>query len=278
MFVKSIAYLLALTLPCCGYGQAAPPAASNGTQQQAHASFEVATIKPVAKCTSSPAVSVTPSGRWSVGCQPLVVLVRLAYLPRLQEGSVSGGPKWAESDLYDVVGQLGAADGHGWNAMSYREQMEAAKPYLRQLLADRFSLKIHTDTKTTEVYALVQSKSGAKLTEVAHPPPKPTEQETKSTDIPTGGFRIVNNRLIARAVQLPNLLWLFAGRSGYEDAPVVNRTGLDGYYDFEMALPDFKEKPEFERQMKIQLGLEIKRQKAALTDVVIDQAERPTPN
>ena len=247
-------------------------------QESVHPSFEVATVKPVARCTSSRFVTFTQSGRLSVGCQPLAIFVRLAYLPQIQEGNVLGGPKWVQTDLYDIVAKVDDADMHGWNAMSYREQLEAVKPLLQQLLAERFSLRIHTETHIADVYALVQTKGGAKLREVAQPPLSAGDEHTKNADAPAGGFKIVNNRLIARAVQIPNLLWFFTGRSGYDDAPGVNKTGLQGYYDFEMALPDFQDKAEFERQMKLQLGLQIERQKAPLTTVIIDQAEKPTPN
>ncbi|HXE07071.1 MAG TPA: TIGR03435 family protein [Acidobacteriaceae bacterium] len=220
------------------------------TAAQASPSFEVATIKPVARCTAPIVATFTQSGRLNVGCQPLVILIRLAYFPRLQEGDVTGGPKWSQTELYDLVAKVDDADMAGWNRMNYREQLKVVQPLLQQLLADRFNLKTHTNTRTTRAYALVQAKGGAKLKDVS--PPDQQNQivgdaAPKSTDPPVGGFRIVNNRMIARAVQIPNLLWFFAGRSGYEDAPAVDRTGLDGYYDFEMRLPDFNDKAEFER-------------------------------
>ncbi|HWG16675.1 MAG TPA: TIGR03435 family protein [Acidobacteriaceae bacterium] len=249
------------------------------TAAQASRSFEVATIKPVARCTAPIVATFTQSGRLNVGCQPLVILIRLAYFPRVQEGDVTGGPKWSQTDLYDLVAKVDDADMAGWNRMNYREQLKVVQPLLQQLLADRFKLKAHTDTRMIQAYALGQAKGGAKLKEV--PPPDQHNQivgdaAPKSTDPPVGGFRIVNNRMIARAVQIPDLLWFFAARSGYEDAPAVDRTGLDGYYDFEMKLPDFNDKAEFERQMSEQLGLRIQQQKVPLPTIVIDQAERPS--
>jgi uncharacterized protein (TIGR03435 family) len=245
---------------------------------QAPRSFEVATIKPVVKCTTSTAVELTESGRLSIRCQPLASFIRLAYFPRIQEGSVTGGPKWAQTDLYDLVAKVDEADMAGWAAMSYRERLKAVQPQLQQLLAARFKLQTHQDAHATEAYALVQAKGGAKLKEVPAPPQHQDadEEDQKSTTPPPGSFRIVNDRLIARAVQIPNLVWLFAARSGYEDAPAVDKTGLDGYYDFEMKLPEFTDKAEFERQMNDQLGLRIEEHKVPLPTIVIDQAERPS--
>lgn len=253
---------------------------------QAPRSFEVETIKPVAKCpaTTSTAVELTDSGRLSIRCQPLVSFIRLAYFPRIQEGNVTGGPRWAQTELYDLVAKVDEADMTGWNAMSYRERLKAVQPQLQQLLAARFQLQTHQDAHATEAYALVQAKGGAKLKEVPAPPLHPDadhpdqkqDQEEDSINPKPGSFRIVNNRLIARAVQIPNLVWLFAARSGYEDAPAIDKTGLDGYYDFEMKLPDFNDKAEFERQMNDQLGLRIEEHKVPLPTIVIDQAERPS--
>lgn len=250
------------------------------TAQRVPSSFEVATIKPVSVCTSSTVVTLTDSGRLNVGCQPLDILIRLAYFPRLREGNVTGGPRWVETDLYDLVAKVDEADMTGWIAMSYDERLKVVQPFLQQLLAKQFNLKTHTDTHTTQVYALVQAKGGVKLKEV---PPPSTDNSTnegsqKSTGPTPGGFRIVNNRLIARAVQIPNLLWFFAARCGFDDAPTVDRTGLDGYYDFDMKLPDFSDKAEFERQMNEQLGLRLEQRKVPLPAIVIDQAEKPSPD
>jgi uncharacterized protein (TIGR03435 family) len=180
--------------------------------------------------------------------------------------------------LYDVVGKVDEAGITGWNAMTSTQRLKAVQPYLQQLLAERFKLKEHTEPHAFEAYALMQSKGGAKLKEVASPPSQttPEKDESDSTDPRPGTFRILNNRLVARAVQIQNLLWLFAGRSGFEDAPTIDRTGLNGFYDFEMALPDFQDKAEFERRMNEQLGLRIAQQKVQLPTVVIDEAEKPS--
>ena len=253
-------------------------ASSSRMEGQKAQAFEVATIKPVAKCTSSVVAVATESGRFSVGCQPLVTLIRLAYFPRIQEGNVTGGPKWVQTDLYDVVGKVDEAGTAGWSVMSDTQRLRAVQPYLQQLLTERFKLKEHTAPHAFEAYALVQAKGGAKLKEVDTPPSHQTadKDEADSTAPRPGTFRIVNNRLVARAVQIQNLLWLFAGRSGFEDAPAIDRTGLNGYYDFEMALPDFQDKAEFERRMNEQLGLRIAQEKVQLPTVVIDEAEKPS--
>jgi uncharacterized protein (TIGR03435 family) len=241
-------------------------------------SFEVATVRPSPpKCVLPNVEMVLPSGRLTIGCQPLTILVRLAYLQTLQGGDVTGGPKWAQTDLYDITAKVDQSDMSGWSAMSDTGRRAAVRPLLQELLAKRFKLKTHTEMRVTTVYALVQSKGGAKLKKVDWPQPtedNASDDETKASP-PVGGFKIAGDRMVARAEQMPKLLWFFMGRSGYEDAPFVDKTGLEGYYDFEMKLPEVSDKAEFELQLEKQLGLKIRVEKSAIPVVVIDGAEKP---
>jgi uncharacterized protein (TIGR03435 family) len=177
-----------------------------------------------------------------------------------------------------VVAKVDEADMVGWSAKSDIDQRTAVRPSLQELLAERFKLKIHMEMHVTEVYALVQSKGGAKLKAVDLPQRSEDEsvENNDKTSPPIGGFRITGDRMVARAEQMPKLLWFFAGRSGYEDAPLVDRTGLSGCYDFEMKLPEFSDKAEFEHQLHEQLGLQIQMQKVSIPTIEIDGAEKPS--
>ena len=72
-----------------------------------------------------------------------------------EDGTVEGGPKWAETDQWDIEAKMDEADMGGWEKLSDRERMERVRPLLRALLEDRFKLKVHTEMKVTPVYALV---------------------------------------------------------------------------------------------------------------------------
>jgi hypothetical protein len=133
--------------------------------------FDVASIRP---CVAgdpgvgdrsgggSPPPSWSP-GRVTVTCQPVIVLIREAYIHYAGDQShsafetfttpVEGGPGWMDSDGYTVNAE---AEGGPSRAMMMG-------PILRALLEDRFKLQIHRETKEVQVYALTVAKSGPKL-------------------------------------------------------------------------------------------------------------------
>lgn len=82
----------------------------------------------------------------------------VAYAYTLTVGLVSGGPPWITSDRYDMVALEpdGSRPTAGQNLLMFQN-----------LLADRFKLKIHRETKQLPVYNLVIGKNGAKVVESA---------------------------------------------------------------------------------------------------------------
>jgi len=190
-----------------GLGQTAAPGPT----------FEVATIKP-----SPPFdMSLLPSGKAHVGLRidkgyadfgdfPLLSLVAYAY--RVKPYQISG-PDSMNSKSFDVLGKLpeGASKG------SVPEMMQA-------LLAERFNLKLHTETREVKVYALVVTNGGSKL----RPKPADYQPDYKMKDWgPTGPPRgeLVPTTLESYARTLSSAL----------DRPVVDQTGLKG----EFMLPVF---------------------------------------
>src|SRR5262249_11691214 len=73
----------------------------------------------------------------------------------IDDSQISGGPPWMDSDRYDIV-----AKGEGNPSVDQLREM------LQKLLADRFNLKLHRESKELPVYSLVPAKGGAKLKEV----------------------------------------------------------------------------------------------------------------
>ena len=128
---------------------------------------------------------------------------------RRRRGRVEGGPKWADTDQWDIEAKLDDADMADWDKLSDKQRMERVRPQLRELLAERFGLELHAEMKVTPVYALVQSKGGVKMTMVAAPPANadPQEQEDRMRDKapkgpPTGGFMVSDKGWVAHAVQV----------------------------------------------------------------------------
>ena len=208
-------------------------------------------------------------------------LVWFANIGTQKTGMVEGGPKWADTDNYDIEAKIDAADMAGWDKLSDRERLERVRPLLLALLEDRFKLKIHTETRVTPVYALVVAKGGVKMREV--PPPAanadPQEQEdrerSKTPGPPPGGFMVSDKGWVGNAVQIRGLLGQIAYQVGATDHIMVDETGLTGYYDFTVKLSRDKDGPTLEQQIEDQMGLRVEERKAPVETYVIDSAERP---
>src|SRR5262249_7838549 len=94
-----------------------------------------------------------PGGRLTITGANLRLLIRFAY--NVDEAQISGGPAWMDSDRFDI-----AAKGEGNPTVDQLREM------LQKLLADRFNLKLHRESKDLPVNALLPAKGGAKLKEV----------------------------------------------------------------------------------------------------------------
>src|ERR1700685_3548945 len=136
------------------------------SQDLEHApAFEVASIKPCKPGTPEPGeermglVQFTyPGGRFNAKATSLKFLLEWAY--GILPSQHSGGPSWMEDDRYDIVAK---AEGNATSA-----QM---KLMTRTLLADRFKLKFHRETREVPVLILSLGKTAPKLF-----PPKEGEQ------------------------------------------------------------------------------------------------------
>ena len=84
-------------------------------------------------------------GRYEVRTATMVDLVRTAY--NVEADKVTGGPAWMDKDQFDVIAKAPAD--------STPEKLQAM---LRNLLAERFSLVVHNDTKPLPAYAITQGK------------------------------------------------------------------------------------------------------------------------
>jgi uncharacterized protein (TIGR03435 family) len=135
-----------------------------GQAQQADVTtptFEVATIKLNKSGDLQQGIRIQPGGRITVTNIPARQLIVLAY--QLQQFQLVGGPSWIESDRFDMVAKLGVdpptvLPRTGTAARFEAEPIELA---MRTLLADRFRLKVHRETREMDIYALVLAKSGS---------------------------------------------------------------------------------------------------------------------
>lgn len=140
---------------------------------------------------------------------------------------------------------------------------------LQTLLADRFKLAVHRETRPTPVYTLVVAKNGPKL--------KVSQAETMSRGNPRRGH------FEARKVTMAVLASMLAG-SGWTDRPVLDQTGLTDAYDFilDWTPDDMKSDelsaPSLFTAVQEQLGLKLEPQTVPREFLVIDHVEKPADN
>ena len=156
-----------LTLALIGISFAAIGVRAQEKAAQAAPAFEVASVKPSNPSSSGPIgmlpmVMPAPNGRLTATNVPLRLLVRMAY--GVQDFQIEGGPSWQLSQRFDITAK--AEDGSP-------ATMVAMLPMLKSLLADRFKLKVHTETKEMTVSSLVIASEDGKL----GPKLKPTSSD-----------------------------------------------------------------------------------------------------
>jgi uncharacterized protein (TIGR03435 family) len=220
---------------------------------QSASQFEVASVIPHALTEGSHDVSLAGDpGRLNYTNVTLRGLIREAY--GLKVYPPSHGPD--ATDRYDVVA-----------TMRPQTSKQQRMLMLQALLAERFKLVVHRETKELPTYALVAGKKGSKLREV--------EDDGSAAEIGSGsGHQIkahhVSMKMLAAALQ------------GYIGDTVVDATGLAGLFDLSM---DFNvdesmsaEGPTVFEAVQRQLGLKLEGRKGPVEVVVIDRFEMPSVN
>jgi uncharacterized protein (TIGR03435 family) len=198
-----------------------------------------------------------PGGTFRATGAPLNALIQMAY--EVKDFQVSRGPKWADSESYDVYDIVAKpAVGVTLN----RNQLKVA---LQALLADRFRLKIHREIKDLPMYSLVVAKNGPKL--------------TKNIDAPGPGATIGSGQLKGSKISMSILADLLAQLL---DRTVRDDTGISGDFDVKLDWGPGKtvdiDGPSIFTALQEQLGLKLSAEKTMLPIFVVDHIERPTEN
>jgi uncharacterized protein (TIGR03435 family) len=215
-------------------------------------SFEVASVKPVNPPAGPHVVSlIIDHGRMNIEAAELRQIVGLAYA--IQRVRVLGGPGWADSDQFDVVAKAESAE-------ATRDEIRGM---LQTLLAERFKLMVHRETKQIPAYSLVLAKSGPKLKEAT-----PDKKGRVSNAVGPGG----EEQTVFEASPLRILLNMLANNLG---SPVVDKTGLDKLYDYTFQWPNSDSSLFASLD---QLGLKLEAKKEFVEVLVMDRAEHPSAN
>ncbi|HEY7190354.1 MAG TPA: TIGR03435 family protein [Vicinamibacterales bacterium] len=233
-------------------------------------SFEVATIKPTAPDDRSGRF-LTMQGAHQLVVKGYTLKFMVAAAHNLPPRLIAGGPAWADSDRYDIV-----AATPGDNRPTLDQQMAM----LRTLLAERFKLAIHHESRELPVYELTVARRGAKLETSTAPDQQP----------------LLVNKVFPTHIELPArnaTMAQFASmlQRSVLDRPVVDKTGLAGRYDFNLewtpddtqfdgrlppSLTTSGEKPDLVAALEAQIGLKLETSRGSVDVIVIDSVDRPT--
>ena len=269
------ASLLSVLLLAAGIAQEAPRPA-----------FQVASVK---RTTANPTHQMfrpQPGGRVIAENAPLQLLIQNAY--GVQAYQVVGGPAWLTTDGYDIEakpeGEVGNAE---------------MRLMLQSLLADRFQLAVHRETRERPVYVLAAAKGEF------HPPAPKDDCATAAPGAPPtpGAFpcgRVGINgaptglEMNGRKAPMAEFVRILAMLVGH---PVIDHTGYSSEFDIHLTftpdesleglpapppgappMPSDPSRPTLFGALQEQMGLKLSASKGPVEVLVVDRAERPTAN
>jgi uncharacterized protein (TIGR03435 family) len=261
-------------------------------------SFEVATIRKNTSGRSGASIS-TSGGRFVATNATVKLLINYAYPPSkgryFLSTQIVGGPSWLDTEHFDIQ-----AKPEGETRARPVEEMQSL---VRALLEDRFSLRVHRETREQQVYNLVVAKPGKLAKSADQTPPSPAAAGGAGTrpdptaPPPRGISRVMNTatktQLSARAVRLTSLAMMLQGQLEHI---VIDRTGLTELYDIDLEFDPRQNNPasligndltaplpadlgvSLFTAVQEQLGLKLQTGKGPVEVLVIDDVQKPSDN
>jgi uncharacterized protein (TIGR03435 family) len=241
--------------------------------------FDVISVKPAKDNMTR--MQFTPDGLRATGATVRFLLYE-GY-GGINHQQVIGEPAWSNTEGFDIEAKVAPADVPTLGKMTF-EQRRTMFP---SILADRFKLVVHHETRELPLYVLSVAKGGPKLKPSAPAAPTPRPR----------GMMINNGKVTANDAQLSMLVTVLSRTLG---RTIIDRTGLTGNYDFTLeyapeeggpqqpgagaaaggALPasPSDSAPSIFTALQEQLGLKLESTKGPVDVIVIDHIEKPSEN
>ena len=261
--------------------------------------YEVVSVKPCKPDSTAGYTWATPSG-YTAKCTLPLILIDYAFGIHYSE-QLSGAPAWIASERFNVDATFDPSVGAALQKMNKDDRAVARQQMLQALLAERFKLTFHRETRQLSVYTLVAAKSAAGL------------REAKPGDTYANGIKANDGRAMTGGVQMSStpegVTWvgqaipmeLLVRQLSMEGRRmVVDKTGLMGSYDFTMKFTPERfgtsmassdetgspsaapasgpSGPSVFTAVQEQLGLKLQSGKGPVEVIVIDHIERPSGN
>jgi uncharacterized protein (TIGR03435 family) len=223
--------------------------------------WEVATIRPSDPDDKNQSFDVR--GRHIViENQPVEMMLLVGY--GVQKSQIVGAPEWVRTERFTVDG-VPDVDGE--------PTLEQFQSLVRKLLAERFAMKLHHEQREMPVYALTVAKGGTKMARSTGDPNGHPRENGGGGNIRS--FKFTNT-------SMPDLALLLLVEV---DRPVVDHTGVQGRYDFQLKFSkddanttDPNAPPRIFTAIQEQVGLKLEPTRAPADVLVIDKIERPSAN
>ena len=203
------------------------------------------------------------------------MLIRHAY--QVEADQIHGGPDWIDAARYDIEAKMEKTAAEGLQKLGPDHADLEQRQMMQALLADRFKLVVHRDTRAVPVYDLVLAENG------------PKTQQSLPGDAEAQGrvIQVSNGHISGREVPIATLASLLSEQLGRS---VIDKTGLANHYDVTLQWPmsangqqetENSSAAESSREMILaavadQLGLKLEPHEVPMEILVIDLVQRPS--
>jgi len=225
----------------------------------------VASVRPNNSAEPRTLVEYSPGGRLTATAVTVRALLRTAY--RVQDYQIAGAPAWIATKRFDIAAKVDDTP------------PPTNQIFLQTLLADRFGIVVHNETRELPTFALVlaKSKPGPQLIRsdfdcaayAAGPHPLPVPGKT-----PDCAARANMGSYSGKAIALSQLA---ASLGAFAERFTVDKTGLSGRFDVELTWDDASGLSLF-TALQEQLGLKLVAEKGPVPVLVVDRAAEPLGN
>jgi uncharacterized protein (TIGR03435 family) len=240
--------------------------------------YEVVSIRQSKGDPNSARIMDSPDG-FSMRNLTLKPLISEAYGTVLDE-EISGWPVWAGFARFDIEAKMDVETADALQKLPKQQRELQRCLMLQSLLADRFKLKVHRETKVRTTYELVLAKGGSKMKE-DNPDSDMDGIKLQESVRPATDWRIAEGKISGHAMPISIL-------ADHLQGPVadiiVDKTGLTGRYDVTLTWDTGDKQgqestePSIFAALQEQLGLQLKPTKTTVETIVIDHLEMPSEN
>jgi uncharacterized protein (TIGR03435 family) len=247
--------------------------------------LEVATVKPSDPAKQHLALYWRQPDGFKREGTTLRGMIAYAYgVPSSVKGLVQGGPAWMLSDAFDIQVKVDPATTERWSKLPQQAVDEERRAVERDLLAERFHLKVHRELREMPAFVLTVAKGGPKLQ-------TPLAEKDLQAGVPQSRINMYGHgHWQGHSALLSNLSRSLTGEPELEGRPIVDQTGLTGQYDFTLHWTPFdsapgasladpgQQWPSLFTALEEQLGLKLTPEKARIEVIVIDSLDKPSEN